>query len=78
MSVGRISNAIRSLTQEAEGGVLSLTDKVVKKTVPDVVHKKNPEPSKANLNYLVSNEQPNSLPYHQSVFEKLTPPLVRK
>ena len=33
MSTGKISNAIQSLTEEAKGGVLSLTDKVDMKTV---------------------------------------------
>ena len=44
MSTGRISIAIRSLTEKAKGGVLSLTDKVDKKTVLDVLRKKHPEP----------------------------------
>ena len=31
MSIGKISNVFRSLTEEAKGGVLSLTDKVTRK-----------------------------------------------
>ena len=53
MSTGKISIAIRSLTEKAKGGVLSLTDKIDEKTVLDVLRKKHPEPCKANLNYLV-------------------------
>ena len=64
MSTGKISNAIRSLTEEAKGGILSLTDKVDIKTVLDILREKNLEPSKANLNYLVIIEHPKSLPYH--------------
>ena len=74
----KISNAIRSLTEEAKNGVVSLTDKIDKKTVLDVLREKHPEPCKANLNYLVINEQPKSLPYHQSIFEKLNASIVRR
>ena len=56
MSTGKISNAIRSLTEEAKGGVLSLTEKVDKKTILYVLREKDPEPCKTNLNSLVSNE----------------------
>ena len=45
-----ISNAIRSLTEEAKGGVLSLTDKVDKNTVIDILREKHPGPCKSNLN----------------------------
>ena len=69
---GKISNAIRSLTEEAKGGVLSLTDEVDKKTVLDVLREKHPELRKANLNYLVSNEHPKSLP-HNPYLTKLIP-----
>ena len=40
-TTGKISNAIRSLTEEAKGGVFSLTDKVENKTV---FHEKQLEP----------------------------------
>ena len=78
MSTGKISNAIRSLTEEAKRGVLSLTEKVDKKTVLYVLREKDPEPCKTNLNSLVSNEHPKSLPYHQSLFEKLNASMTRK
>ena len=78
MSTGEISKAIRSLTEEAKNGVLSLNDKVDKKTVLDVLREKYPELCKANLNYLVSNEHPKTLPNHQSIFEKLNASMVRK
>ena len=59
MSTGNISNAIRSLTEDAKGGgVLSLTHK---KTVLDVLHEKHPEPRKANLKHQVSKDRPKSL-----------------
>ena len=78
MSKVKISNAIRSLTEEAKAGVLSLTVKVDMKTVLEVLREKPPEPSKASLNYLVSNEHAKSLPYHQSIFEKTKASMVRK
>ena len=48
-STGKLFNAIRSLTEEAKGGVLSLTDKVDMKQFPDVLRENHPEPSKAKL-----------------------------
>ena len=62
----------------AKDNVLSLTDKVDKKTVRDVLPEKHPEQCKANLNYLVSNEYPKSLLYHQFIFAKLNASIVRK
>ena len=78
MSTGKLSNAIRSLTEEAKAGVLSLTEKVDRKRVLDVLREQHPKPCKANLNYVVSNEHPKKLPYHQSLFEKLITSVVRK
>ena len=40
MPTGKIFNVFRSLTEEAKCGVLSLTDKVDKKTVLDVLREK--------------------------------------
>ena len=48
-----------------------LTDIVDIKTVLDVLREKHGEPSETKLNYLVTNDHPKSLPYHQSIFEKL-------
>ena len=57
MSTGKISDAIRSLTEKAKSLVLTLIDKVDKKKVLDIVRGKHPEPSKTSLNFLVSNEK---------------------
>ena len=62
MSTERNSNAIRSLTEEPTVVFLSLTDRVSKNRVFDVLREKHPEPCKLNLNYLVSNEHPKSFP----------------
>ena len=62
LSTERNSNGIRSLTEEATGGFLSLTDRVSQNRVFDVLREKHPEPCKLNLNYLVSNEHPKSFP----------------
>ena len=78
MSTKKISNAIRSLTVEANSGVVSLTEKIDKKPVLVALRKKPPEKCKASLIYLVSNEHPKSLPYHQPIFEKLFASMVRK
>ena len=75
MSTGKFFNAIRSFTEEAKWGVLSLTTKL---TRFDILREKYPEPGKAYLNYLVVNEHLISLPYHQSTFEELIASMVRK
>ena len=68
---------IPSLTDEGKGGVLSLTDKVDIKTVVDNLRERHPKPNKAILNYLERNEHPKSLPYHQSILEKINTSMVR-
>ena len=74
----KIFNAIWSLRDEAKGCFISFTDIIEMKTVLDVLREKHLEQRKANLNYLVSNERPKGLPYHQSTFEKLNASMVRK
>ena len=49
MSTGKNSKAVRSLTEEVKGGVLTLTDKFDKKTFLDALRDKHPEPRKANF-----------------------------
>ena len=44
MSTGKTATTIRYLNEEAKVGVLSLTVKVDKKTVLDVLRQKHPEP----------------------------------
>ena len=78
MSTGKISHAIRDLRDETNVVVLSLDDKVDKKTVLDVLREKHSELCKANVDYLFSTEHLKSLPYHQSIFEKLNASIIRK
>ena len=78
MSAGKIVTALQSHTEEAKSSVLSTTDKVDNQAVPDVLREKHPEPRKANLKYLVSKEHSKSLPYHQSIIEKINASKVRK
>ena len=63
MSTEKAFNAIRNLIEEANSGVLFLTDKIDKKRMLDVLGETYPEPCKANLNYLVSDEIQKNLPY---------------
>ena len=48
------------------------------KTVFDVLREKHPEPSKANLKYLVNNDNSETLPYHRFIFEEINASMVRK
>ena len=48
MSTGNLP----SLSEEAEGGVLSLCDKIEKNTLLDILHEKPPEQRKANYSLL--------------------------
>ena len=78
ISTGKISNAIRILTEEAKSDVLSLIDKFNMKTDLDVLREKHPKPSKANLNYILSNKHPKISSYQQFIFEELNASMVIK
>ena len=58
MSTEKIPNIFGSLADEVKGGVFSVTDKVYKKTVLDVLRKKHPEKHKATLSYRVGSDHP--------------------
>ena len=82
MATGKISNAIRCLTDECKGGILSIDDTVTKdgitKTVYDILIEKHPVAKSASEAYVVTEKYAKSLPYHASIFEKLNARYIRK
>ena len=72
MESDKISNAVRCLSDDAKGGVLS--DKVTIKgnncTVIDLLQEKHPCSQKADLKYVVTDLKNRDLPFHPSIFEK--------
>ena len=70
MSKRKVFIAIRSPSEEAKGGLPSLTEKIDKKTFLDVLREKHPKSCKANLYYLVGNENPKKLALPSNRFRK--------
>ena len=71
----KISNALRCLSEDAKGGVLSTSHRVTIKgkncTVLDPLQEKHPCSQKADLKYLVNHLKNQDLPFHPSIFEKI-------
>ena len=74
MSRGKISNAIRVLSDEQKGGVLAPTDLIDRS---EILHDKHPEGQHLEPN-CIQREHPQTLPYQTAVLNKLTARLVQK
>ena len=74
MESGKISNALRCLSVDAKGGVLSTSDKVTIKrqnyTVLNFLQEKHPCSQKAYPKYVVTGLKNRDLPFHPSFFWK--------
>ena len=77
MSRGKISNAIRVLSDEHKGGALAPTDLTDCRAVLEILRDKYSEGQPLEPNFIES-QHPRSLPYHPSVFDKMNARLVRK
>ena len=77
MSRGKISNAIRVLSDELKGGVLAPTNLIDGRPVLEILRDKHPEGQPLEPN-CIQNNHPRSLPYHPAVFDKISARLVRK
>ena len=77
MSTGKISNALRCLDESQKSNVLSLQEKVGKKTVMQVFQEKHPKPMKSEDSY-VTNEIVDTLEHHYSIFGKINASTLRK
>ena len=71
----KISNALRCLSDEVKGGVLSASDKVNMKgkncTVLDLLQKNYLCSQKVDPKYVVTDLRKCDLPFHPSFFEKI-------
>ena len=71
---GKISNALRCLSEDAMGGVLSTSNKVTIErkncTVLDFLQEKKPCSQKDNLKYVVTELKHRDLPFHPSFLKK--------
>ena len=65
--------------RRSERWCIFLTDNLTRKQslMSYARNKKHPVPRKANLNYLVGNGHPKSLPYFQSIVQKFNTSMVR-
>ena len=77
MSRGKISNAIRVLLDEHKGCELAPTDLIDGRPVLDILRDKHPEGQPLEPN-CIQSEHPHTLPYHPTVFNKISARLVRK
>ena len=73
MSRGKISNAIRVLSDEHKGGVLALTNLIDGRRVLEILRDKQTEGQTLEPNCIQSQH-----PYHPAVFEQINARLVRK
>ena len=78
METGKVSNALRCLTEESKGRVLPLNQKLGTKTVMDIIVEKHPAPQTANLDYVVKDPHLYTLPYHHSIFDRINASAIRR
>ena len=77
MSRGKISNAIRILSDEHKGGVLAPNDLIDGRPVLETLRDKHTEGQPLEPN-CIQSEHPRTLPYQPAVFDKISARLVRK
>ena len=81
MTTGRISSAIRCLSEDVKGGILSTTEKITvggkTRTVLDILHEKHPKSQPCNPT-LIEQYPSNALPYHPQIFERINAACIRK
>ena len=78
METGKVSNALRCLTEESKGGVLPINQKLGTKLVMDILVEKHPAPQTAKLDYVVKDPNLNTLPYHHSIFDRTNASEIRR
>ena len=78
MSKGKISNAIRCLTEELKGGPLSTTQIVEGQSVMNILEQKHPNPKPADDSYLERNCYEETLPYHPTIFDKIDSSAIKR
>ena len=68
---GKIGKAIRTLDSDAKGIAMSLKDKIGDETVAEILAEKQPKVQPINLSCLVTHEKANTLPFHNSIFDRI-------
>ena len=76
MEKGKISSAIRCLTEET-GGVLSLSERIDGETVEAILQRKHPKGQPANDD-LIAPKDEQTLPYHSAIFDQINSARIRK
>ena len=76
MKSRKVANAIRTLQNEQNGGVLDLQEKINGETVLQTLKSKHP-PSHPYDPALIVDDWPNTLPYHPSIFDRIDARAVR-
>ena len=77
MNSGKVTNAIRTLQNEQNGGVLDLQEKIKGETVLQILISKHPSSQPYNP-ALIVDDWPNTLPYHTSIFDRIDAHAIRR
>ena len=76
MCQGKISSALKCLSDHQKGGILSLKEKIGEKTVLDLLKEKHPSPGTLEEDFIT--DKVDTLPYHDSIFDKINAATIRK
>ena len=74
---GKVANAIRTLQNEQNGGVLDLQEKINSETVLQLLKSKH-QSSQPYDPALIVDEWPNTLPYHPSILDRIDAHAIRR
>ena len=77
MNSGKVANAIRTLQNEQNGGVLELQEKINGETVLQILQSNFPS-SQPYEPALIVDDWPNTLPYHPSIFDRIDSHAIRR
>ena len=77
MPRGKISTAVRVLSDEHKGGVLAPSNLIIGRPVLEIFRDKHPEGQPVEPN-CIQNQHPRTLPCHPAVFDKISARLVRR
>ena len=77
MKSRKVANAIRTLQNEQNGGVLDLQEKINGETVLQILKSKHPS-SQPYDPALIVDDWPNTLPYHSSIFDRIDAHAIRR
>ena len=76
MCQGKISSALKCLSDHQRGGILSLKEKIGDKTVLELLKEKQPSPGKLEEDSIT--DEVDTFPYYDSIFDKINAATIRK